>query len=69
VSITNDDTTKQDYCKENSYWSAIRTTQFVVVFGTSTSAFQLPSACLPHTTTYFAFNVCGFPFASGTVSE
>jgi len=44
-------------------------TQFVVVFGTSTSAFQLPSACLPHTTTYFAFNVCGFPFASGTVSE
>jgi hypothetical protein len=43
--------------------------QFVVVFGASTRTFQLPSACLPHTTTYFAFVVSGFPFLSLNVRE
>jgi hypothetical protein len=42
----------------------MRKTQLVVEVGASTSAFQLPSACLPHTTTYLALVVSGLPFLS-----
>lgn len=35
-----------------------------VVVDVSTITFQLPSACLPHTTTYFALDVCGLPALS-----
>jgi hypothetical protein len=38
------------------------------VVGASINAFQLPSACFPHTTTYIAFNVFAFPFFSLTVN-
>jgi len=41
----------------------------VVVVGESTSAFQLPSICFPHTTTYVAFSVLGFFFLSLIVIE
>ena len=48
------------YC----FSKAQRPAHGVVVVGESTSAFQLPSDCLPQTTTYLALTVCGLPFLS-----